>query len=111
MLSKRPTKLAMLAAMVVVVAQSGRAADNSATAVPTQTLGTTVNLPPLYEPTIQSIGAPAASGAASLKTFRSDARTQSIRAALSKVLLGAPPSTITLDKTNTDSALGEVAIL
>jgi hypothetical protein len=78
---------------------------------PTQTLGTTVNLPPLYEPTIQSIGALAASGATSLKTFRSDARTQSIRAALSKVLLGAPPSTITLDKANTDPALGEVAIL
>jgi hypothetical protein len=36
--------------------------------------------------------------ATSLKTFRSDTRTQSIRAALSKVLLGAPPSTITLDK-------------
>jgi len=60
MLRKRPTRLAILAAMVVVVAQSGRAADNSATAVATQTLGTTVNLPPLYEPTIQSIGALAA---------------------------------------------------
>jgi hypothetical protein len=110
MLRKRPTRLAM-AAMAVVVAQSGRAADNNATAIATQTLGTTVNLPPLYEPTIQSIGALAASGATSLKTFRSDARTQSIRAALSKVLLGAPPSTITLDKANTDPALGEVAIL
>jgi hypothetical protein len=111
MFGKRPIQLAMLATMVVVVAQSGRAADNSATAVATQTLGTTVNLPPLYEPTIQSIGALAASGATSLKTFRSDARTQSIRAALSKVLLGAPPSTITLDKANTDPVLGEVAIL
>jgi hypothetical protein len=42
MLGKRPTQLAMLAAMVVAVSQSGRAADNSATAVATQTLGTTV---------------------------------------------------------------------
>jgi hypothetical protein len=111
MYGKRPTQLAMLAALAVLMAQSGRAADNSATPVSTQTLGATVNLPPLYEPTIQSIGALAASGATSLKTFRSEARTQSIRAALSKALLGSPPSTITLDKANTDQALGEVAIL
>jgi hypothetical protein len=111
MVRKRRTQLAMLAAVVVVVAPSVRAADNSATAVTTQTLGTAVNLPPLYEPTIQSIGALAASGATSLKTFRSDARTQSIRAALSKVLLDAPPSTIILDKASTDPAVGEVAIL
>jgi hypothetical protein len=110
MFEKRPTQLAIVAA-AVLMAQGGWAADNSATAVTTQTLGATVNLPPLYEPTIQSIGALTASGATSLKTFRSDARTQSIRAALSKVLLGAPPSTITLDKANTDQALGEVAVL
>jgi hypothetical protein len=108
----------MLAAMAIVLAHTnGRAAqaaapDNAAAATSTQTLGTTINLPPLYEPTIQSIGALAASGTTSLKTFRSDARTRPIRAALSKLLLDSVPTTITLEKANNlDQPLGEVALL
>ena len=94
------------------MSQSGPAADDSTTAVATRTLGTTVDLPaPLYRADDPKYRRAGGKRATSSKTFRSDARTQSIRAALSKVLLGATPSTITLDQANTDPALGEVAIL
>jgi hypothetical protein len=112
MLRRCFTRLGMLTAMAVVLARtSAWAADNSATPVVAPTLGGTVTLPPLYEPTIQSVGALAATAATVLKTYRSDARTQSIRAALSKTLLAAAPATITLDKANADPTLGEIAIL
>jgi hypothetical protein len=110
--TKRSIQLSALAVMIVISAKTGgRAADNSAAPISAPTLGVTVTLPPLYEPTIQSVGTLAASGATALKTYRSDARAQPIRAALSRALLAAAPVTITLDKTNADPTLGEIAIL
>ena len=87
-------------------APTAPAQTNAAAAVP-------VVLPQAYDLTISSLSALATGAAAALKTNKSDARTLAIRVALSKRVLAAGPmiSTITLDKTDTDASLGEIAIL
>jgi hypothetical protein len=95
-------------------AASARADPQPVAAPPSATtLGVTVTLPSPYETTIASLGALATSGTAALKTYRSDARTLAFRSALTAKLLSAGSSvtSITLDKTSSDPALGEVAIL
>lgn len=94
-------------------AAAALSASPTGTAAPTTTLGVQIVMPPVYESTTSSLGALATSGSATLKTFRSDARTLAIRAALSNALLsaGQVATTITLDKSDNDSALGEIAIL
>jgi hypothetical protein len=79
----------------------------------TTSLGVTITVPGVYESTIASLGALATSSAAAAKTNRSNARTMAIRTALSTALRGAGTSvtTLTLDKTDTNPVLGEVAIL
>jgi hypothetical protein len=105
-------RLSATAATIVLLAQtSGRAADNSTMPISAPTLGVTVTLPPLFEPTIQSVGALAAAGETALKTYRSDARVESIRAALARTLLASVPATIILDKASADPTLGENTIL
>jgi hypothetical protein len=56
-------------------------------------------LPPAYEWIVANAGALATSGAAALKSYRSDSRMAAIRAALSKTLLGVGVETaVTLGK-------------
>jgi hypothetical protein len=100
-------------ALIATLSQASvRAADNAATTPTTSTtLGVQIKLPALYEPVVQSVGALAASGAAALKTSRSDVRTESIRAGLSRAMLAATGDTIVLDENNGDTALGEVTLL
>jgi hypothetical protein len=88
-------------------------ADAASAQNTTSTVGVQVNLPPLYEATIQGVAALATSGATALKTYRSDARSQAIRAALSKALLAVGGSTngIVLDSGSNNPALGEDEIL
>ena len=77
------------------------------------TLGQQVALPPLYESVVSSLSAIATSGAAALKTYRSGARALAIRTALTTALLNeaAPVTTITLDKTDSNALLGDIALL
>ena len=111
----RGSALSTLAvAMLFGLLVNAEAADNTATGNTASTLGVQIVLPPVYESTIASLGALATGGAAALKTYRADARATAIRAALSKALLAAaghPVTTISLDKTDTDATIGELALL
>jgi hypothetical protein len=72
----------------------------------------TVALPPAYESIVASAGALATSGAAAMKSYRADARTAAIRAALTKALLGlGTDTTITLGKPDANALIGESALL
>jgi hypothetical protein len=101
-----------LSALATLIAAAHAYGQAPGAAGPTS-LGVTVALPPAYESTISSLGALATAGLAALKTYRGDARRLAVRTALSKKLLAAGPAitSITLDKANTDTTLGEVAIL
>jgi hypothetical protein len=73
----------------------------------------TIVLPQVYETIIASAGALATSGAAALKSARSDARNLAFRLALTKAILTLPAGTTTiqLDKADTNPELGETALL
>ena len=104
---------ALAAVMTVWASASGQTTGPTTSTTSTTTVGVSIDLPPIYEPTIASVGALATSGAATLKTYRSDARAFAIRAALSKALLAAGKTAthVNLDGANTDPTLGEIAIL
>jgi hypothetical protein len=114
MLSSRA--LLLMSALSALVTAPGPATAQSAgsTSGSTTTLGVQVTLPPAYESVVSSLGAIATSGATILKTTRSDARAMIIRAAMSKALLAAgnnPITTVTLDKSQDDPALADIAVL
>ena len=70
------------ATLVLSGQANGQPADPTGKPSSTQTLGVQIILPPIYEATISSLGALATSGAAAIKTYRSDVRvnvgTQSV---------------------------------
>jgi hypothetical protein len=116
--SFRTTTISLVATIVLSVHANGQTTTTTTTdptskTNPATSVGVSITLPPLYEATIQGVSALATSGAAALKTYRSDARAGAIRAALSKALFAASgaPTTITLDKANKDPALAEITIL
>jgi hypothetical protein len=70
-----------------------------------------VGLPKAYESVVLTLGTLTASGAATLKTKRSDERALAIRAALTNGLVSYKGDPIQLDKDNSNPDLGETALL
>jgi hypothetical protein len=103
----------LIAVILTTTADAQTAAPAPPAPAPTSSLGVQITLPQPIESTVASITALATSGAAALKTSRSDARTLAIRLALSRAILsaGASVTTINLGKGDTTQALGEVALL
>lgn len=73
----------------------------------------TIVLPQAYETIIASAGALATSGASTLRSARSDARSLAFRVALTKKILALPTgaTTIQLDNSDADPDLGERVLL
>jgi hypothetical protein len=105
--------LTVLVALALPVLVNAQASNPMTAPGSTTTLGQQVTLPPLYESVVSSLSAIATSGAAALKTYRSGGRARAIRTALTTALLNAaaPVTTITLDKTDSNALLGDVALL
>jgi hypothetical protein len=107
------TALAAYVLATTANAQSPLPAPAPPAPAPTTSLGVSIALPQPIESTVATITALTTSGAAALKTYKSDARTLTIHLALSKAILsaGASVTTINLGKADADASLGAIALL